>query len=260
MTASLNTDATLRVELVECQFTKEARYSISLQLSLPGAAAVQERTEVAASSTQPTFKPSSFEFRLPAGLPLVGSPPVELTLSASTPELDTAAAEGVVPHGVTTAVGEAMLELGDTLRELQQNNGPTAGKPVVRELQLAQAGESTGTLRVRLRLVDVMGQRAPLPAEAETRTQADPHPNPNPSPNPSPSPSPNPTPNAGAARGGDGRVGRAGAQAGAHRPAARRRRQARQRGDAVRAGDHGAARAQQAPGAGAAGAAHAREP
>ena len=36
MTASLNTDATLRVELVECQFTKEARYSISLQLSLPG--------------------------------------------------------------------------------------------------------------------------------------------------------------------------------------------------------------------------------
>ena len=116
MTASLNTDATLRVELVECQFTKEARYSISLQLSLPGAAAVQERTKVAASSTQPTFKPSSFEFRLPAGLPLVGSPPVELTLSASTPELDTAAAEGVVPHGVTTAVGEAMLELGDTLR------------------------------------------------------------------------------------------------------------------------------------------------
>ena len=174
MTASLNTDATLRVELVECQFTKEARYSISLQLSLPGAASVQERTEVAASSTQPTFKPSSFEFRLPAGLPLVGSPPVELTLSASTPELDTAAAEGVVPHGVTTAVGEAMVELGDTLRELQQNNGPTAGKPVVRELQLAQAGESTGTLRVRLRLVDVMGQRAPLPAEAETRTQARP--------------------------------------------------------------------------------------
>ena len=174
MTASLNTDATLRVELVECQFTKEARYSISLQLSLPGAAAVQERTKVAASSTQPTFKPSSFEFRLPAGLPLVGSPPVELTLSASTPELDTAAAEGVVPHGVTTAVGEAMVELGDTLRELQQNNGPTAGKPVVRELQLAQAGESTGTLRVRLRLVDVMGQRAPLPAEAETRTQARP--------------------------------------------------------------------------------------
>ena len=129
MTASLNTDATLRVELVECQFTKEARYSISLQLSLPGAAAVQERTDVPASSTQPTFKPSSFEFRLPAGLPLVGSPPVELTLSASTPELDTAAAEGVVPHGVTTAVGEAMLELGDTLRELQQNTGPTAGKP-----------------------------------------------------------------------------------------------------------------------------------
>ena len=228
MTASLNTDATLRVELVECQFTKEARYSISLQLSLPGAAAVQERTEVAASSTQPTFKPSSFEFRLPAGLPLVGSPPVELTLSASTPELDTAAAEGVVPHGVTTAVGEAMLELGDTLRELQQNNGPTAGKPVVRELQLAQAGESTGTLRVRLRLVDVMGQRAPLPAEAETRTQARPG-------------------------GGDGRVGRAGAQAGAHRPAARRRRQARKRRGAVRAGDHGAARAEQAPGAGAAG-------
>jgi hypothetical protein len=161
MTASLNTDATLRVELVECRFTKEARYSISLQLSLPGAVAVQERTEVAASGTLPTFKPSSFQFRLPAGLPLVGSPPVELKLSAVTPELDTAAAEGAVPQGVTTAMGEAMVELGDTLRELQQNNGPASGKPVVREVQLTQGGESTGTLRVQFRLVDAMPQVAP---------------------------------------------------------------------------------------------------
>ena len=181
MTASLNTDATLRVELTECQFTKEARYSISLQLSLPGAVAVQERTEVAASSTQPTFKPSSFEFRLPAGLPLVGSPPVELKLSAVTPELDTAAAEGAVPQGVTTAMGEAMVELGDTLRELQQNSGPTSGKPVVRELQLTQGGESTGTLRVSFRLVNAMQQVAPVHAPRPILT---------PLPTPSPSPLP----------------------------------------------------------------------
>ena len=186
MAASLNTDTTLRVELEQCQFTKEARYSISLQLSLPGAVAVQERTEVAASSTQPSFKPSSFQFRLPAGLPLVGSPPVELKLSAVTPELDSAAAEGTVPQGVTTAMGEAMVELGDTLRELQQNNGPASGKPVVRELQLTQGGESTGTLRVQLRLVDAMPQVADAP----------PPPSPSPSPAPSlpPPPSPPPSP------------------------------------------------------------------
>ena len=65
MAASLAADTTLRVELVECQFTKDARYFVSLQLSLPGADAVQERTEVAASSTTPTFKTSSFQFQLP---------------------------------------------------------------------------------------------------------------------------------------------------------------------------------------------------
>ena len=51
--------------------------------------------------------------------------------------------------------------------ELLCGRQPVGGRVgVARLLQLAQAGESTGTLRVRLRLVDMMGQRAPLPAEA----------------------------------------------------------------------------------------------